>query len=244
MLDRDEAGLVAYLAERPSQAVLGLRGAGDDAAAMAALRRAAEAVRAIPHPDEPGEPLPNWAGVLLGDDGPALHLDLQDHGDQAPRVVTAIVAALEELGVDGRLEPVRPPAPPFEYDANAHILTGVTFLDTLDERGLPPAFPADFPIPADAVLVIAQRATKDTWQHAGWRRSRPFTEYPDQLRRFGCELEPVTGRDPLMRATGMTRDLIRHPAGAGSVSLYHEYDPPAAPRIFYVSVVWRPASPR
>jgi hypothetical protein len=181
--------------------------------------------------------------ALLGDDGPTLHLDLQDHGEQAPAVVAAIVATLEELGVDGRLEPVRPPTPPFEYDANAHILTDVAFLETLDERGLPPAFPEDFPIPAHAVLVIAQRAAKDTWQHAGWRRSRPFTEYPDQLRRFGCELEPVAGRDALMRATGMTRELIRHPAGTGSVSLYHEYGPRGAPRAFYVSVVWRPADP-
>jgi len=230
--------LAAYLADRPSQAVLGLRGAGDDEAAMVALRRAADAVRAIPHPDEPGEPLPAWVDAVLGDDGPTLHLDLQDHGALAPRVVAAIVAVLAEHGVDGRLEPVRPPAPPFAYDANAHILPDVAFLETLDERGLPPAFPADFPIPAGAVLVIAQRATKDTWQHAGWRRSRPFTEYPDQLRRFGCELEPMAGRDPLMRATGMTRDLIRHPAGTGSVSIYHEYGSPA-PATFYVSVVWR-----
>jgi hypothetical protein len=118
----------------------------------------------------------------------------------------------------------------------------VAFIEMVDERGLPPAFPDGFPIPADAVLVIAQRATKDTWQHAGWRRSRPFTEYPDRLRAFGCTLEPVAGSDRLMRATGMTRELIRHPEGTGSVSLYHEYGREAADaRAFYVSVVWRPA---
>src|SRR3954468_9122315 len=89
MLVRDEADLVAYLTDRPSQAVFVLRGAGDDDTAMAALRRAADAVRAIPHPDEPDDPLPNWVDALLGDDGPTLHLDMQDHAEQAPRVIPA-----------------------------------------------------------------------------------------------------------------------------------------------------------
>ncbi|MGC9670298.1 hypothetical protein ACNTMW_27610 [Planosporangium sp. 12N6] len=242
MLERDEADLTAHLAERPGQAVFVLRRAGDDETAMAALRRAAAAVRAIPHPDEPDEPLPNGVDVLPGDDGPTLHLDLQDHAEYADRVVAAIVAALDESGVDGHLKPVRPAAPPFEYDAGAHILSDVTFLETLDERGLPPAFPEGFPIPTDGILVIAQHAKKDIWEHAGWRHDRPFDEYPDELRRFGCELELVAESDPLMRATGMTRHLLRHPTGTGSVSTYHEYDPRAEPTKWYVSVVWRPAA--
>ena len=32
---------------------------------------------------------------------------------------------------------------------------------------------------------------------------------PDELRRFGCELDLVTAADALMRATGMTRHLLR-----------------------------------
>ena len=243
MLVRDEADLIAYLTDRPSQAVFVLSGAGDDDAAMVALRQAADAVRAIPHPDEPEDPLPNWVDALLGDDGPTLHLDLQDHAEQAPRVIAAIVAALEQSAVDGTLEPLRPPGPAFDYDADADILTGVTFLERLDERGLPPTFPEGFPIPADAALVIAQRARNDTWEHAAWRRATPFDEYPAELRRFGCELEPVTAEDRLTRGTGMARQLLRHPAGMGSVSTYHEYGPSGPPRRWYVSVVWRPAGP-
>ncbi|MFF5075535.1 hypothetical protein ACFY36_00660 [Actinoplanes sp. NPDC000266] len=238
MLQRDEPALAAYVAERPSQAVLVIRDSPDDETAMAALRAAAGAVRAIRHPDEPTEPLPNWVEALLRDDGPTLHLDLQDHADQAARVVSAALAVLDASGVSGRLEPLRLPAPPYEYDANAHILTDVTFLESL---GLPPVFPDDFPVPAEAVLVLAQQSKSDTWQHAAWRRSRPFTEYLEALRAFGCDLEPVTTRDALMEATGMTRDLIRHPTGSGSVSLYHEYGAGNDPRLFYVSVVWRPS---
>jgi hypothetical protein len=239
VLVRDEADLIAYLADRPGQAVFVLRGAGHDAA-MAALRRAADAVRAVPHPDEPGDALPNWVDAVLGDDGPTLHLDLQDHGEQAPRVVAAVLAALEESAVHGTLEPLRPAGPPFDYDADADILSGVTFLESLDDRGLPPAFPSGFPVPADATLVIAQRARNDTWEHAAWRRGSPFDGYPAELRRFGCELEPVTSTDRLTRGTGMTRQLLRHPAGTGSVSTYHEYSPSGVPRRWYVSVVWRP----
>ena len=151
-------------------------------------------------------------------------------------MIAAIVGALETAGVHGRLVPVRPPEPPFDYDPEAHILgQPAHFLDELDERGLPPAFPPGFPAPAGAVLVIAQQSAQDTWQHAAWRRIRPFTDYPDLLRRFGCELEAVTATDAYMEATGMTRHLFRHPAGTGSVSLYAP-----AVRRHYVSVVWRP----
>ncbi|MCA2216898.1 hypothetical protein [Jidongwangia harbinensis] len=236
MLERDDADLIAYLAERPGAGVFSLR-SGDEAAAMAALRDAADAVRAIPHPDEPGEPLPNWVDALLGDDGPTLHLDLQDRSDHAPQVIAAIVGAVEAAGADGRLTPVRPPEPPFDYDPEAHILGEPTyFLDELDGRGLPPAFPPGFPVPAGAALVIAQQSTQDTWQHAAWRRSRPFAEYRTVLHRFGCELEAVDATHPYLAATGMTRHLFRHPAGTGSVSFY------AAARRHYVSVVWRPAA--
>ena len=78
--------------------------------------------------------------------------------------------------------------------------------------------------------------------HPPAARPRPFTDYPDRLYDFGCSLEPVAGRDRLMRATGMTRELIRHPAGTGSVSLYHEYGKGAATRSFYAGVVWRAGS--
>jgi hypothetical protein len=241
VLERDEADLIAYVNDRPGQAVFVLRGTAGEGVSMAALRHAAAAVRAIPHPDEPGDPLPNWVAAISGDDGPSLHLDMQDHGEQAARVVAAMVAALEESGVDGRIEPLRPPPPPFEYDPQGDVMPGMNFLTELDERGLPPAFPDGFPPPADGVLVIAQRAMRGEWEHAAWRRGRPFDEYPGDLRRFGYALEPVTGADPIAGGVdipGVVRHLLRGPATAGSVAFYHEDRAGAAPRRWYVSVVW------
>lgn len=242
VIDRDEGALISYVRGRPSSTTLALREVGDDAAALGALRSAADAVRRIPHPDEPADSLVNWADALPGDAGPVLHIDLQDRFDYAGRVVHTVLDALDAAGLDGRLEPVHPPVPPFEYDADADILTGATFLESLDRRGLPPAFPDGFPVPCGALLVIAQRARADTWEHAAWRRDRPFDDYPERMSRFGCVLEPVAAADRLVQATGMTRHLFRHPAGTGSVSAYHEYEPPAGPSRWYVSVVWRPTS--
>lgn len=73
----------ARVDSRPSLELTSVRDSPDGETAMAALRAAADAVRTVPHPDEPTEPLPNWADALLSEDGPTLHLDLQDHADQA-----------------------------------------------------------------------------------------------------------------------------------------------------------------
>jgi len=242
VIDRDEGELISYVRGRPGTTALALREVGDAAAALGALRSAAAALRRMPHPDVPADSLVSWASALPGDAGPVLHIDMQDHFAYARRVVHAVLDALDAAGLDGRLEPVHPPVPPFEYDADADIVTGATFLEALDRRGLPPAFPDGFPVPGGAVLVIAQRARDGTWEHAAWRRDRPFADFPESLGRFGCELEPAEAADLLVRATGMTRHLFRHPAGTGSVSTYHEYEPPAGPSRWYVSVVWRPAS--
>jgi hypothetical protein len=220
---------------------------------MAALPWVADGVCAVPHPDEPGEALDAWVGggccrrrrawiwiCRVGGDAAAPG-GCGDRGHPRLASMDSSVAWWTP-GVAGRVEPVRPPAPAFKYDANAHIPTDVAFLSRVDGRGLPPAFPTGFPVPAGAVLVIAQRATKDTWRHAGWRRSRPFTECPDRLRRFGCSLAQVAGADRLMRATGTTRELIRHAVGAGSVSLYRECGQGIASRARSVSVVWCPAA--
>ena len=249
MVDRDESDLVAYVAGQPSRVALALRDAPDPGAAVEALRRAAAAVRGIPHPDEPDEPLANWLDVQFVDGVPVLSIDLQDQAGFAREVVGAVVTALDANATVGRLEPFRAAVPAYEYDAGADILPGVEFLPELDVRGLPPAFPRGFPVPADGVLVLAQRARGDTWQHAAWRGDQPFDAYPERLRDFGCELEPVEARDRLMVATGMIRLLFRHRLGTGSVSTYHEMAPPGGfgrtrPSRWYVSVVWRPADRR
>jgi hypothetical protein len=244
MVRRSEAELISYVAAHSDQVALALRDTPDATAANLAMQRAAAAVRRIPHPVEPDCPLPNWCEAHLEDGAPVLRLDMQDQREYAGQVVATILASLGDI--DGRLEPARPPAPPYDYDANADILGGADPLSALDARGLPPGFPAGFPVPEHAVLVLAQRGRDDGWEHAAWRRDRPFAEYPDRLRAFGCSLDIAPATDPVMGPTGMVRHRLRHPTGTGSVSVYHEYrsarrPQPGPPTRWYVSVVWRPA---
>jgi hypothetical protein len=244
MVERDEAALIAYVAQNASTVKLALRDSPDLDRAVAALAAAGTAVRAIPHPEEPTEPLPNWVDVSVEHDVPLLRLDLKDERGSARLVVRTILGALDASGVTGRLAPMRVDPEKYRYDPEADILGGADWIEELDERGLPPVFPAGFPVP-EGTLVIRQQARNDTWQHGAWRRDRPYDDYPEQLRAFGCTLELVTAQDRLMRSSGMTRHLLRHPLGTGSVSTYHEYEPRGgfgrrAPRRWYVSVVWKP----
>jgi hypothetical protein len=111
MLRRSEAELISYVADNSDRVSLALMESPDPAAAVTALERAAAAVLQIPHPVEPGDPLPNWCQVLVEDGRPVLHVDMQDHREYAGRVVTTILASLDAAGVDGRLEPKRPLGP-------------------------------------------------------------------------------------------------------------------------------------
>ncbi|MDG4810988.1 hypothetical protein O7634_29875 [Micromonospora sp. WMMD1120] len=246
MLRYDEADLVAYVADHCSQVALALYDTTDQTAGVAALRRAVRRVGRIPHPDVPEDPLPSWCSVLVEDDVPVFRLDLKDEGQYAEHVVRIVLGELDAADIDGRLEPRRPPQPPYDYDAQADIFygaaTGLTELDA----GLPPRFPAGFPAPREATLVLAQRARDGTWEHAAWRRpGRPFVEYPQQLRTFGCALGSVAAAEvaEYVDATCMVRYSLGRGRDSGSVSLYHEMRRPGqAPSNWYVSVVWRTAT--
>ncbi|MFY1617314.1 hypothetical protein [Micromonospora sp. WMMD736] len=243
MLRYDEAELTAYVTERCSGVALALHDTTDQAAGIAALRRAVRAVSQISHPDEPDCPLPSWCSVLVEDAVPVFRLDLKDEGQYAERVVRILLEELEAAGIDGRLAPRTPPQPPFDYDAQADIFSGAaTGLLELDARGLPPHFPAGFPVPQNAVLVLAQQARDGTWEHAAWRRSgRPFTEYLEQLRSFGCDLGAVPAAEiaDYVDKTCMVRYSLRRGGAGGSVSLYHEWhEHGQPPSNWYVNVVW------
>ncbi len=243
MLRYDEADLIAFVAEHCSGVALALHDTTDQAAGVAALWRAVQAVGRIPHPDAPEDPLPSWCTVLTEDAVPVFRLDLKDESQYAEQVVRIILDELDAANIDGRLEPKRPLQPPFDYDAQADIYYGTaTGLRELDRRGLPPRFPASFPVPREATLVLAQQAHDGTWEHAAWRRpGLPFTEYPEQMRAFGCELGSVSAAEvaDYVDKTCMVRYSLRRDGEGGSVSLYHEWHKPGQqPSNWYVSVVW------
>ncbi|GIJ71470.1 hypothetical protein [Virgisporangium ochraceum] len=239
MLRYDEDDLVTYVAGHSSAVALVVDDTSDDLAACAALRRAAVRVSQIPHPLEPDSPLPNWCTVLHEDGVPVFHLDMKDEAQYAEQVVAIVLDELRSAGVDGQLGPRLPPPPPFDYDAEADIFYGQTWpLTELDGRDLPPGFPDGFPVPAGATLVLAETARDGTWEHAAWRRDRPFDGYTDRLRAFGCELGPVP-RDEVAGFVAATC-MVRYPLDrGGSVSLYHEWCKHGRqPSAWYVSVVW------
>jgi hypothetical protein len=249
VIRRDEVELVAYLAEHADRARLVLRETPDGDAALRALRRAAAAVGRIPHPVEPAQPLPNWCDAFFVDGVPVLHLDIQDHAEYAERIAAAVLTALDADGIDGRLEPLTPPAPPFDYDGNADIIGPADYLAEVDERGLPPAFPVGFPVPRAGTLVLAQRAREDTWVHAAWRRGPadpPFEEYLRQLRTSGCVLEEHPEKASADDG-GMHGYTFERADGVGAVWLYHEELRYArrrgrgGPARWYASVIWAPA---
>lgn len=241
--------LVAYVAANADRARLALRGA-EPADASAALASAAAAVHAIPHPDEPDEGLPNWCEVLPETDGtPVLHLDMQDHGEQAARVVGVILAAVEAAGVEGRLEPVSPVGPPFTFDPAAQLYgSRHPAMDRLDGRGLPPGMPAALPVP-DGLLVQAQRDEDGVWAHAAWRHTgdaEAFGDYPERLRGAGFALNEYPVRRPEERG-GLRGYVFAHASCVGLVWLYHERLDDARrhgrrrPGRWYLSLVWAPA---
>jgi hypothetical protein len=253
---RDETRLVSYVAEHSSQVELMLSGTSDTDRAMAALRWAAAGISAIAHPDEPDCPLPNWCEACLEDGVPVLHLDMKNVSRGAAQVVGVILHELDKVGIDGALAPrARPDAVPAAVPEvrpqvdpdpdSAGIFGAARPLAGLSPDGIPPAFPDGCPAPRDATLVLAERAVDGTWEHVAWRRiGRPFTDYLDQLREFGCEFGsvPPEGHAWYVQERGMARYALRRDGHRGSVSLYHgPWEPGRRPRAWYVSVTWRDA---
>jgi hypothetical protein len=252
VVEWDQAELVAYLSELGSQAGLAVHGAADPWAAHGALHYAAGAIRDIPHPDEPAEPLPSLCGVQMDQGIPMLYLNVGDYGWRyAGQIVALTVGELEAGGVVGRLEPAQPcwrSLPPGDYDPEADIMGGEDLEWELSKRGLPPSFPDGFPVPAGCTLVIAQRAAEGegSWEHAAWRcaAAGPLEEHLERLRDFGCALEPAP-RWGSPEFGGLHGYYLRHHLGSGSVWLYHKVSHGGrrqerdAPSAWYLSVVWQ-----
>lgn len=239
----DEPALVAYVAEHTSATALAVYDSTDPDAVEAALRAAAAEICEIRHPDEPEDPLPNWCTVLDEDGVAVLHLDMKDEVAYAALVVRIVLDQLAAAGVDGRLEPRREPTPAFPYDAQADVYTGMESLTELDGRGLPPGFPDGFPVPADATLVLAQRARDGGAEHAAWRSSTgPFTGYLRRLRDYGCAFGAVPRLLTVGGAPGMVRYALWRDGAGGGVALFHSSPSrvPGSVAYWYASVVWQP----
>jgi hypothetical protein len=255
VVEWDQAELVAYLSELGGQAELAVRGAPDPGAAHGALHMAGGAIRDIRHPDEPGDPLPNYCEARMDQGLPVLALRIKDHGWRyAEQIVALIVDELEAAGVAGRLGPAKPcwrSLPADDYDPEADIMGGEDLEGELDERGLPPGFPDGFPVPAGCTLVIAQRAPEGegTWEHAAWRcaAAGPLEEHLERLRDFGCSLEPAS-RWSSAEFGGLHGYYLEHRLGRGSVWLYHQLSHDGgrrereAPSLWYLSVAWQVAA--
>ncbi|SCF24544.1 hypothetical protein GA0074695_4730 [Micromonospora viridifaciens] len=238
----DEPALVAYVAEHSSATALAVYDATDPAAAFAALQAAAAEISQIRHPDEPDTALPNWCAVLDDDGVPVLHLDMKDEIRYAALVVRIVLDQLAGGGVDGRLAPKREPESPFPRDPRAARYEGMDPLTELDRRGLPPGFPAGFPLPEQATLVLAERSRNGAVEHAAWRRSTgPFTGYLDQLRAYGCTFGAVPRLLTVGDPGNVQYTLWRDGAG-GTVTLYQSSAArlPRSPLYWYVSIIWQP----
>jgi hypothetical protein len=86
----------------------------DDERAAAALERAVDAIRSVPHPNEPDEPAASYVSdVERVPGGPCISCDFKDLPDAVlRRALDAVVASLEADGIDGTLQP-----PPDRKDA-------------------------------------------------------------------------------------------------------------------------------
>lgn len=111
--------LLDYMADHSGSCTFVLREVPADKARLG-LQRAGEAVAAIPHPEEPDDPLPSYvAPVDVADDGSArLTIDIADgeaYDGLLERVLDAVLDGLAAAGVAGGLltypaEPVSDPA--------------------------------------------------------------------------------------------------------------------------------------
>lgn len=225
--------LTRYVSKNADATSLTIAGAADPAAAEAALRTAAERIRALPSPYDPEESLPNWCDVLDHDGIPVLHLDMKDESRAARQVVRIVLDAVADAGLDGDVVPWRRPRPKVPYDPEADIFSKMDPLELLDTRRLPPGFPDGFPKPGGR-LALGQRARAGDAEHAAWRRlDGPYTAYLDQLAAYGCVFGLAPRLVTAARPDQVSYDLWRDGSG-GKVVLYSSDFRDA----WYVSVVW------
>jgi hypothetical protein len=116
-----------------------VRGASDEEAVVAALRKAARAIAKIPHPEEPDDPLPNYVSqVTIGDEGPCFDIDVKDqflYDDELVQQVLDIVCG-EVEAVDANAEVGFPegglpaPEPRREFDPATVFIERSSGFDT------------------------------------------------------------------------------------------------------------------
>lgn len=96
----------------------------DDERAAAALERAVEAIRSVPHPNEPDEPAVSYVSdIEMIPGGPCVMCDFKDLPDRILRqALDAVVASLDADGIEGTLQPPldRKDAPFFTVLADGH----------------------------------------------------------------------------------------------------------------------------
>ncbi|WP_345541770.1 hypothetical protein [Phytohabitans rumicis] len=168
----------------------------------------------------------------------AVALALDDASDEVAAVAALRRAAREISRIP---HPLEPDSPLPNWCTVLHE-DGVPVFH-LDMKDLPPGFPTGFPVPDGATLVLAQSARDGAWEHAAWRRTkRPFTEYADRLRAFGCEFGTVPAAEfaDFVPTMCMVRYSLRRAGQVGGVSFYHDWCKPAQqPSRWFVSVVWQ-----
>jgi hypothetical protein len=98
--------LFDYIVEHGDGCRIAVEGAGGREAAVDGLVAARDRIRAIPHPDEPREGLPNRCDVEDGAEGPELYFDIKDWGQlYAADIVDILVESLERAGFVGVVRP-------------------------------------------------------------------------------------------------------------------------------------------
>jgi hypothetical protein len=104
---RVQDGFADYVAASTGAVIVELRDTGDPDAAKRALIAARRALFAIPHPEEPDDPLPSFASeVEVHDTGASFRFDIADaesYDGLVDEVIAALVSAIETEGVDGTL---------------------------------------------------------------------------------------------------------------------------------------------